>query len=92
MIKVTRNKTRILYKCFYHIISSYEAKGQNKKMGKMSKMGKIGISRINFEDIFLSSFNFKALTWFQVQVQALFIEAFAILLSSAEKIKSSKIK
>ena len=58
----------------------------------MSKMGKMGSSRINFEDIFLSIFNFAALTWFQVQVQALFIEAFAILLSSAEKIKSSKIK
>ena len=58
----------------------------------MSKMGKIGINRINLEDTFLSIFNFTALTWFQVQVQALFIEAFAILLSSAEKIKNSKIK
>ena len=58
----------------------------------MSKMGKMGSSKINFEDIFLSIFNFTAFTWFQVQVQALFIEAFVILLSSAEKIKNSKIK
>ena len=55
-------------------------------------MGKMGSSRINFEDIFLSIFNFAALTWFQVQVQALFIEAFVMLLSSAEKIKNSKMK
>ena len=61
-------------------------------MGKISKMGKMGIIRINFENIFLSIFNFKALTWFQVQVQALFIEPFVILLSSAEKIKINKIK
>lgn len=58
----------------------------------MSKMGKMGSSRINFEDIFLSIFNFAALTWFQVQVQALLIEAFVILLSYAEKIKNSKMK
>ena len=56
----------------------------------MSKMGKMGSSRINFQDIFLSIFNFAALTWFQVQVQALFIEAFVILLPSAEKLKIAK--